>query len=266
MAARLASLAVAICLCLGACTSPEELERETGADRDDASQGDADAAVGGEGREISETSDLYAFSFSYPETLGSIPALRDRLDEQANREEADLQRAAREASEDAREEGFPYNRYMVTIEWKLAGQTDSWLSLVENGATYFGGAHGNYGLSSVLWNSGSQRLLEPMMLFESRQALSDALGTRYCDALDAQRMARRGGELTESDDPFGRCPSLDELELVLLTNGSKFDRIMLYAAPYVAGPYAEGDYEVELSVDDAIRGAVKDRYREDFVP
>ncbi|NCP18517.1 MAG: DUF4163 domain-containing protein [Erythrobacter sp.] len=268
MAARFATLAVAICLGLGACTSPEELERKTGADGDEASQGaaDGDAAAGGEGREISETSDLYAFSFSYPETLGSIPALRDRLDEQANREESDLQRAARKASEDAREEGFPYNRYMVTIEWKLAGQTDKWLSLVENGATYFGGAHGNYGLSSVLWNSGSQRLLEPMMLFESQQALSDALGTRYCDALDAQRMARRGGEMSESDDAFGRCPSLDELELVLLANGSKFDRIMLYAAPYVAGPYAEGDYEVELSVDDAIRGAVKDRYREDFLP
>ena len=41
---------------------------------------------------------------------------------------------------------------------------------------------------------------------------------------------------------------------------------MLYAAPYVAGPYAEGDYEVELGVDEAIRAAVKQRYRDDFIP
>ena len=271
MVGSFTKLLIAGFVVLGACTSPEELEEQTGVEGDEAATGttagDGTEGVGaGVAREISEESDLYAFSFSYPETLGSIPALKDRLDAQADREEADLQRAAREASREAREEGFPYNRYMVTIEWKLAGQTENWLSLVENGATYFGGAHGNYGLSSVLWNSGAQRLLEPINLFESQDALAEALGDRFCAALDAQRMARRGGELDEADEIFGRCPALEELELVLLSNGSKFDRVMLYAAPYVAGPYAEGDYEVELSVDDAIRGAVKDRYRDDFVP
>jgi len=269
MAARFATILFAACAALGACTSPEELEEQTGVEEQDSAQvgpdGQALPDLDGAAREISEQTDLYAFSFSYPEALGVVPALKERLDEQANREEADLQRAARTASADAREEGFPYNRYMVTIEWKLAGKTDNWLSLVENGSTYFGGAHGNYGLSSVLWNSGSQRLLEPIMLFESEDALLNALGTRYCDALDAQRMARRGGEVTDADDMFGRCPALEELELVLLSNGEKFDRIMLYAAPYVAGPYAEGDYEVELGIDDALRKAVKPRYRDDFI-
>ncbi|MBD59477.1 MAG: hypothetical protein CL808_05075 [Citromicrobium sp.] len=268
MAGGFAKLLIATCIGLAACTSPEELEQEAGVDEEETGETSAEAAVpdtDGAAREISEETDLYAFSFSYPETLGAIPALKDRLDEQANREEADLQRAARDASREAREEGFPYNRFMVTIEWRLAGKTEDWLSLVENGATYFGGAHGNYGLSSVLWNVGSQRLLEPIMLFESEEALAEALGTRFCDALDAQRMARRGGELGDSDDMFDRCPGLEELELVLLSNGEKFDRLMLYAAPYVAGPYAEGDYQVELSVDDAIRGAVKARYREDFI-
>ncbi|MBB3033411.1 DUF4163 domain-containing protein [Alteriqipengyuania lutimaris] len=273
MAGSFTKLLLATCVTLAACSSPEELEKQAGVEDDEtsATAGRGDAAVAtptstqSAAREISEETDLYAFSFAYPETLGSIPALKDRLDEQANREEADLQRAARDASREAREEGFPYNRYMVTIEWRLAGKTDDWLSLVERGATYFGGAHGNYGLSSVLWHSGAQRLLEPIVLFESQDALTEALGTRFCDALDAQRMARRGGEASDSDDIFDRCPSLEELELVLLTNGSRFDRLMLYAAPYVAGPYAEGDYEIELSVDDAIRAAVKPRYRDDFV-
>ncbi len=269
MAARFATILIATCLGLAACTSPEELEKQAGVEGEGSSQtgpdGEALPDLDGAARDITEQTDLYAFSFSYPEALGTVPALKERLDEQANREEADLQRAAREASADAREEGFPYNRYMVTIEWKLAGKTGDWLSLVENGSTYFGGAHGNYGLSSVLWNSGSQRLLEPIMLFESEEALLSALGSRYCDALNAQRMARRGGEVTDEDDMFGRCPALEELELVLLSNGEKFDRIMLYAAPYVAGPYAEGDYEVELGIDEAVREAVKPRYIEDFI-
>jgi|TARA_R100000049_G_C1954892_1_gene107348 hypothetical protein len=270
MAAGFAKLVLAIGLGVAGCSSPEDMQSDVGADEDKgAATASADDTKDGEqpaglAREISEENDLYAFSFTYPETLGAVPALKDRLDKQAKREEADLQRAAREASEEAREEGFPYNRYMVTIEWKPAGQTDEWLSLIENGATYFGGAHGNYGLSSVLWNKGSQRLLEPIMLFESQVALSEALGDRFCNALDTQRMARRGGQLDEDDDTFNRCPDLDELELVLLSNGRKFDRIMLYAAPYVAGPYVEGDYEVELSVDDPIRAAVKERYRDDF--
>ena len=268
MAARFATILFSCGIALAACTSPEELEEQAGVEGKASAKGLPDEETpdtDGAARDITEQTDLYAFSFSYPETLGVVPALKERLDEQASREEADLERAAREASEEAREEGFPYNRYMVTIEWKLAGQTANWLSLVENGATYFGGAHGNYGLSSVLWNSGSQRLLEPIMLFESEEALAAALGNRYCDALDVQRMARRGGEVTDSDDLFGRCPALEELELVLLSNGEKFDRIMLYAAPYVAGPYAEGDYEVELSIDDAIREAIKPRYRDDFI-
>ena len=255
MAAGFAKLVLVMGLGVAGCSSPEDMQRDVGVDQDKAAAAaSADDAKDGEkpagqGREISEENDLYAFSFTYPETLGAVPALKDRLDQQAKREEADLQRAAREASEEARENGFPYNRYMVTIEWKPAGQTDEWLSLIENGATYFGGAHGNYGLSSVLWNKGAQRLLEPIMLFESQAALSEALG----------------GELDEGDDTFNRCPDLEELELVLLSNGHKFDRIMLYAAPYVAGPYVEGDYEVELSVDDAILAAVKERYRDDFV-
>ena len=271
MAAGFAKLVLVMGLGVAGCSSPEDMQRDVGVDQDKgAATATADEPKDGEkpagqGREISEENDLYAFSFTYPETLGAVPALKDRLDQQAKREEADLQRAAREASEEARENGFPYNRYMVTIEWKPAGQTDEWLSLIENGATYFGGAHGNYGLSSVLWNKGAQRLLEPIMLFESQAALSEALGERFCNALDTQRMARRGGELDEGDDTFNRCPDLEELELVLLSNGHKFDRIMLYAAPYVAGPYVEGDYEVELSVDDAILAAVKERYRDDFV-
>ena len=281
MAGSFAKLLLVMCaamaLPMAGCTSPEDLEREAGVEGEATDEsgtdgeesgeasGDADTAAGA-ARDISEENDLYAFSFTYPESLGQIPALKDRLDEQANREQSDLQRAAREASVEAREEGFPYNRYMVTIEWRLAGQAGDWLSLIENGTTYFGGAHGNYGLSSVLWHSGAQRLLEPINLFESQEALADALGDRFCVALDAQRMARRGGELTDSDDMFGRCPALEELELVLLSNGTKFDRLMLYAAPYVAGPYAEGDYEVELGVDEAIRAAVKQRYRDDFIP
>jgi hypothetical protein len=46
--------------------------------------------------------------------------------------------------------------------------------------------------------------------------------------------------------------------------GKAFDRIGVYYGPYVAGPYAEGDFEFTLPVSPAILAAVKPRYRAAF--
>jgi hypothetical protein len=39
---------------------------------------------------------------------------------------------------------------------------------------------------------------------------------------------------------------------------------LIVASPYVAGPYAEGEYEIELSVTPDLLAALKDEYRGDF--
>ena len=44
--------------------------------------------------------------------------------------------------------------------------------------------------------------------------------------------------------------------------GSK--RLMLAASPYVAGPYAEGSYEIELAVTPDLIAALKGEYRDSF--
>ena len=48
------------------------------------------------------------------------------------------------------------------------------------------------------------------------------------------------------------------------SNGKAFDRIGILVAPYEAGPYAEGDYEITLPVTDAVIAAVKPEYRPSF--
>ena len=48
------------------------------------------------------------------------------------------------------------------------------------------------------------------------------------------------------------------------SNGATFDRIGFQIAPYEAGPYAEGTYEITLPVDGAVMRALKPQYRASF--
>lgn len=50
------------------------------------------------------------------------------------------------------------------------------------------------------------------------------------------------------------------------SNGQQFDRIGVLIAPYQAGPYSEGDYEVTLPVTRAVLAALKPQYRSVFAP
>ncbi len=44
----------------------------------------------------------------------------------------------------------------------------------------------------------------------------------------------------------------------------RFERLLLTASPYVAGPYAEGSYEIELAVTTDLIAALKGDYRGSF--
>ena len=69
-----------------------------------------------------------------------------------------------------------------------------------------------------------------------------------------------------SDDPFSDCIDPTDSTIILgSSNGKAFDRIGVLVAPYEAGPYAEGEYEVTLPVNDAVMAAVKPDYRATFV-
>ena len=43
-----------------------------------------------------------------------------------------------------------------------------------------------------------------------------------------------------------------------------FDGLRLIADAYVAGPYAEGDYRIDLAVTPALRARIVDPYRDAF--
>ena len=217
-------------------------------------------------RSVAEETDDFLFEYSYPAEAGRIPGLAGLLDNRLDRQRAALAAESEQARREARQEGFPYNKHSYTAEWKVVAELPKWLSLSADVATYTGGAHGNYTVQSVVWDKDNLRLMNAIDLFSSPAALEQAFGDRFCEGLDRQRAERRGEPVAEdSEEMFDQCPGIDELEvLVGSSNGRTFNRLTVYAGPYVAGPYAEGAYEVDLPVTQEVLDAVKPEYREAF--
>ena len=217
-------------------------------------------------RSVAEETDDFLFEYSYPAEAGRIAGLAGLLDNRLDRQRAALAAESEQARREARQEGFPYNKHSYTAEWKVVAELPKWLSLSADVATYTGGAHGNYTVQSVVWDKDNLRLMNAIDLFSSPAALEQAFGDRFCEGLDRQRAERRGEPVAEdSEEMFDQCPGIDELEVLDgSSNRRTFNRLTVYAGPYVAGPYAEGAYEVDLPVTQEILGAVKPEYREVF--
>ena len=256
---------------VSACPGQEDRDRDAAPDATStpspAASATASATAASNGaRTVAEETDDFLFEYSYPSEAGRIPELAALLDGRLARNREELARDAVDARREARSNGFPYNKHSFTSEWKVVADLPGWLSLSEDVSTYTGGAHGNYTTQSLVWDKQAARAIEGIALFASPEALGEALGDRFCDGLDRERAKRRGAPVAaDSQDQFDQCPGIDELEILVgSSNRRTFNRLTLYAGPYVAGPYAEGAYEVNVNVDRAILGALKPAYREAF--
>lgn len=216
-------------------------------------------------RSISEETDDFLFEYSYPAEAGNIPELAALLDRRLDRSRDRLARQAARGRAEARDDGFPYNKYSTGMEWQVVADLPGWLSLSGKLTSYTGGAHGMYGMQSLVWDKQAEEALEGIALFTSPEALGEAVEELYCERLDRLRAERDAMPIEEGESVFGACPAIGDLTvLVGSSNGTTFDRLTLYAGPYVAGSYAEGAYEVNLDVDEAVLAAVKPQYRDAF--
>lgn len=260
---KFAPFPIAVAAALAACSSPEDLEREMGQEvAAEAEAGDATAsaeATSAVAVDLDRTSEDYEFGYSWPREAARHEALVARLRAEAETAEAELAATAAEERKLAEEGDFPFRQHAFDKDWKVVADLPDWLSLSATIYTYTGGAHPNAGFDSLLWDKRAGRAMSPLDLFRSRGNFERAVRTRFCDALNAERAQRRGADIPEvSDDPFEQCPRLNELTVLLGSSNSRtFDRIGLIAAPYIAGPYAEGAYEITLRVDTSVLDAAK---------
>ena len=223
-------------------------------------------ARGGGARKVKETGPLYDFEYAYPAEAGAIPALKAWLDADLKKQRVDLIAEAKDGKADAGTNDYPFNGFSSGLTWSRVADLPGWLSL--SGLTYefTGGAHPNHGYAALLWDKTANRQRAATDLFLSKPAFSAAIRVAFCDALDRQRATKRGAKINrQTGDEFDACLDPAESTLILgSSNHQTFDRLGVLIGPYEAGPYAEGDYEVNLPVTQAVLDAVKPEYKAAF--
>lgn len=217
-------------------------------------------------REVHEDNDLYVFDYSYPAKAGAIPTLRALLDAELDKARNRLKTEATEGQQSAKENGYPYNPYSHAVQWEVVTDLPAWLSLSTLIGTYTGGAHPNYVFDTLLWDRSAGKRRAPADLFVSKTALSEAIRAPFCKELDRQRAVKRQGHDGGAIAEFSACiDPVEETVILGSSNGQAFDRIGILVAPYSAGPYAEGSYEVTVPVTQKVLAAVKPDYKTTFV-
>ena len=230
-----------------------------------AKQGNAATSSAGD-VEVEEETDAYNFAYSYPAAAKRLPALKARLDGEVKSSKAELVQWATEGETEAKKDGRPFMTYDGSTGWSVVTDLPEWLSLSAETYSFTGGAHGNTGYKSLLWNKKTDSEQALAGMFSSAAALEKAVRPAMCDALDAERSKRRQAKVVrDQSDWMNACPELKDATIILGSRSRKaFDRIGFIFAPYAAGPYVEGAFEVTLPVTPAVMAAVKPEFRSSF--
>jgi hypothetical protein len=211
-----------------------------------------------------DENELIEFHYGWSAEAAAVPELVKRFESDLQTVKSKLLKGAKEDKALRDKEGFDFNPYMSSTNYETAGQSKKLLSLRADIGDFTGGAHGNHGTKGLLWDRTGANEIQVASLFAESSNMDRLLTQRWCDALNAEREKRRGEPV--GNGTFDDCPGLDQLAVIPSdrNRNGRFDTILIVASPYVAGPYAEGEYEVGLSVTPDLLAALKGEYRGDF--
>ncbi|OWV32202.1 hypothetical protein B5C34_01205 [Pacificimonas flava] len=212
---------------------------------------------------IRERSPTLQFSWHAPPEIAAHPRLLDRLRADARDSLAEMRENAREFAQRLVETGQDPRPLYFDQEWSLAYSSPTLLNLSAATERYDGGAHPNRYFDGVLWDRTENRAIELPALFVNWPTAREELETVYCRELDDMRRERRGQEIPDDadDEPFWQCPPLGEQTVVLDSGaGMRALNLKVLLPPYVAGPYAEGSYEIDIPLTEERRQLLKSAY------
>ncbi len=214
-----------------------------------------------------EDTDLYGFKYDWPAEAAAIPQLVARFTKDMEKAKAELISGAKEDREERGRRGYDYHPHETQVSYETAGQSDRLLSLESSVYGFTGGAHGSSGSGSLLWDRKLARELTVSDLLQPGTSWTGAIRQPFCTLLNREREKRRG-EPVQPDDLFGDCPKYHDVTVLLSDEDSngRFDHIHVIADQYVAGPYAEGPYEILLPITAAMIERLKPEYRPSFEP
>ena len=257
-------LAAAIMLTIAACGQASEREQANRA-VDAAPTPEAPRSPPAKAFVFDQEDDLIDFHFAWPAEAAAVPQLVARFKAEMAKAKDELIAGAREDKAWREKDGLEFHGFQSSTDYKTAGQSDRLLSLSVDAASYTGGAHGNYGTNALLWDRATAVEINARDLFAAPANRDRLLTQRWCDAINKAREEKRG-EPVGGGGMFDDCPKLDDIAIVPTDKdgNGRFERMILTASPYVAGPYAEGDYEIDLPVTADLIAGLKAEYRSSF--
>ena len=215
--------------------------------------------------ELDEKNDLLEYHYGWSAEAAAVPELVARFQAAMEKDKAELTANAKEDKASRAKDGYPFHPYSSSTQYTTAGQSLRLLSLSADISAYTGGAHGNFGTSSLLWDRDAKKEIAVADLFDPPARFAGLVSKPWCDALNIQRIKKRE-EQPQPGEMFWDCPKLSEIAIVPTDKDGnrRFERLVLTASPYVAGPYVEGEYEIELPVSQPLITALKTEYRASF--
>ena len=209
--------------------------------------------------------DLFEFDFTWPAEAAAVPQLAQSLRAEMEKSKAELIAGAKEDKAYRDKQGFDFQPHSASTSYETAGQSPRLLSLRADAGGYSGGAHGNFGTGALLWDRRAGKEIAFADLFAARGNRDRLLTQGWCDVLNKARAEKRG-EPVAGGGLFDDCPPLDDIAVIPVDSNKdgKFDRLLLVASPYVAGPWVEGSYEIELPLTADLIAALKSEYRPSF--
>lgn len=203
------------------------------------------------------------YSWRVPPEVGIEPKLFEMMHAKAEAGLAAGRATADRDAAEAKKAGYPVHQYADISNWALAADTPRLLALTGQVYGFTGGAHGNTGYDSVVWDRKLQKQIGVPDLFTDRAKVRTFIEPLVCKALAAERAERRGG--VKSSPEFEKCPPLTQATLVPYGGFAPVAyQLRVIFAPYVAGPYVEGSYEITIPWPDAVKPLVRPEYRDDL--
>jgi hypothetical protein len=214
---------------------------------------------------VDEATQFYTFGFAWPGEASAIPQLVKRFRAQMTKARSELQASVSADRKERKAAGYDFLNYDLQYSYETAGQSARLLSLSSSVYSFTGGAHGSTGSGALLCDRSLQREIKIADLLRPGASWTAAIRQPFCVLLDREREEMRGGP-TGRDELFGNCPEYREVTVLLRDDdkNARFDHVLVTADQYVAGPYAEGPYEISLPITAKMIERLKPEYRPSF--
>ncbi|MEO0465535.1 MAG: hypothetical protein AAF216_03245 [Pseudomonadota bacterium] len=151
----------------------------------------------------------------------------------------------------AAEEAGATGMWDLDIDWTAtaAPQGLDQVSLKGGHYEFAGGAHGNFGTYSLIWDRTTDTEVDPARMFVSYEAMIEALLGPVRDTIGAQKSERYGYEF-EAEEIAELLPDtltwFTRVTLLPSTDPTAFGGLTVHFDPYDIGVYAEGGYTAHI--------------------